>query len=124
MREIESYSEYVLGLPMVEESKHTNSNECRRAGRLVNVELQCTLGEIKNISATGMAILCRKTPPHRVEVLVGNGEEQICVLITRKWVKRLGIQKRLVGYQFIDPPDKLFGLLRNEKLPIHIKRVI
>ena len=108
----------------MKESKHTNSDEGRQAGRLAEVELQCTLGEIKNLSATGMAILCRKAPPHRVEVLIGNGEEHICVSLTRIWVKRLGFRKRLIGYQFIDPPEKLLGLLSNEKLPIHIKRVI
>ena len=108
----------------MEEPKPTNFNERRQAGRYVNSELRCTLGEIQNISASGMAILCRKAPPHRAEVLIGIGEEHICVLITRIWLKRLGFRKRLVGYLFIDPPAKLLGLLRSEKLPSHIKRVI
>lgn len=108
----------------MKKSERTNSIERRRAGRLANTELQCTLGMIQNISAGGMVILCRDAYPSRASVLIGTGEEHICVLIRRIWIKRIGFRKRLVGYRFIDPPENLLGLLRGANLPNHIKRVI
>ncbi len=110
MREIESYSDkYVQGWSLVEESKHTNSYKRRQTGRLVNTDLQCSLGEIQNISASGMEILCQDSAPYSASVLIGFDEDRICVSIKRIWVKHLESQKRLVGYQFVAiPPIELF----------------
>ena len=125
MREIESYSDkYVQGRSLVEESKHNKSYKRRQTGRLVNTELQCSLGEIQNISASGMEILCRDSAPYSASVLIGFDENHICVSIKRIWIKHLESQKRLIGYQFVDPPENILGLIRGAKLPIEIKRVI
>ena len=108
----------------MEKTESTNLNERRRAGRLANTDLQCTLGTIQNISAGGMVILCRESYPKRASVLIGLGDDHLSVFIRRIWIKRLGYKRRLVGYRFIDPPGNLFALLRGAKLPNHIKRVI
>ncbi|MCH7545519.1 MAG: hypothetical protein IID30_03850 [Planctomycetes bacterium] len=108
----------------MKKTERTNLIERRRAGRLADTELQCTLGLIQNISASGMVLLCRDTIPKRASVLIGVGEDHISVFIRRIWIKRLGYKKRLVGYRFIDPPENLLGVLRGAKLPKHIMRVI
>ena len=108
----------------MKKTERTNLIERRRAGRLADTELQCTLGLIQNISASGMVLLCRDTIPKRASVLIGVGEDHISVFIRRIWIKRLGYKKRLVGYRFIDPPENLLGVLSGAKLPKHIMRVI
>ena len=109
---------------MVEESKHTNSYKRRKTGRLVNTELQCSLGEIQNISASGMEILCRDSAPYSASVLIGFDEDRICVLIKRIWITQLDTRKSLVGYQFVDPPENILGLLRGATFSVDVKRVI
>ena len=108
----------------MEESKHTNSYKRRKTGRLINTELQCSLGEIQNISANGMEILCRGSAPDSASVLIGFDEDRICVLIKRIWITHLDTQKSLIGYQFVDPPENILGLLREAKFSLDVKRVI
>ena len=71
-----------------------------------------------------MEILCRDSAPYSASVLIGFDENHICVSIKRIWIKHLESQKRLIGYQFVDPPENILGLIRGAKLPIDIKRVI
>ena len=71
-----------------------------------------------------MEILCQDSAPYRASVLIGFDEDRICVTIKRIWIKHLEGRKRLVGYQFVDPPENILGLIRGVKLPIEIKRVI
>ncbi len=103
---------------------NTNSIEQRRAGRLASTGLQCTLGMIQNISASGMVVLCQGAVPSRAAVLIGHGEVHISIHVRRIWIKRIGFRKRLVAYRFIDPPENILGLINGAKLPNHIKRVL
>ena len=70
----------------MKKTERTNLIERRRAGRLADTELQCTLGLIQNISASGMVLLCRDTIPTRASVLIGGGDVHITVFIRRIWI--------------------------------------
>ncbi len=106
------------------EAETTNTIDQRRAGRLADTDLQCTLGTIQNISANGMVVLCQGAVPSRAAVLIGHGEDYISVHVRRIWIKRIGFRKRLAAYRFIDPPENMLGLISGAKLPNNIKRVL
>lgn len=86
--------------------------------------MSCSLGRIINISAGGMVVVTRERVRHRVDVVIGVVPEAVHVTAKRVWVKRYGLRRRLVGYQFIDPPPNLLQLINGSQLPTNIQRVI
>ncbi len=105
-------------------SKDKNHSQPRKFGRVRLPELLCSRGKVQNISAGGMAVLCRSASYRRIDVVFIKGANRVHVQAERVWVKRLGIFKRLVGYRFLDAPDDLLQRLNHKHFTTEIHRVI
>jgi len=95
----------------------------RRHGRIAVGDIECSVGRIINISAGGMVVVGREAK-HMVDVVIGGGSTRVVVKARRVWAKRHGFTRRMVAYQFIDPPSNLLQLVNGQQLPTNVIRVI
>ena len=75
----------------------------RKAGRVVCQDITCSLGDVLDLSASGMRVITRQSPPPtdqevllRLETLAG----PICVPVKTIWVKKAGWGRREIGLTF------------------------
>ena len=108
----------------MDESKHGHILNRRHHGRLTTTELNCSLGDIINISAGGLVVLGKNASHYRFEIEIGSGDDHVIVLAERIWTAQAGLRKHLTGYRFIDPPDHLLSRIYRAVLPTSINRVI
>lgn len=92
--------------------RHAVSAERRSKTRNVEVELQCSLGQVLDISSTGMRVACRRVPKEKWVKFVLNAEvDPLPVHAKVVWAKRLGFRKHEVGLLFINPSPELDKLI-------------
>jgi hypothetical protein len=81
----------------------------RRFGRVVCQDIQCTLGEILDLSAGGARVKCRSKPPDvgkhfNMELRTLDGALLMdCVV---RWVRKSGLFGHQVGVEFCDLTDE------------------
>ena len=95
-------------------------SNARRAGRVRMEMVSSTLGDVLDLSATGMRIRCARKPDCSagseldVELEGLDGSFQVHAKVA--WVKRTGLRKHEVGLEFVDPDTEvrkqLAGLAR------------
>ena len=80
----------------------------RAAARLPqDALLRCSLGQICDLSLTGMRIRCRRLPTSSLlRVQVSDGRTVLNLRAEVVWVNKLGFRKYEIGLQFLEvPPD-------------------
>lgn len=77
----------------------------RKAHRYGGETVRCPLGEVADISASGMRVLCDGKPPVKpgsvlpVKLRFSDGTLQVATQV--RWIKRRGIKRFEIGLQFI-----------------------
>ncbi|GDX99701.1 hypothetical protein LBMAG48_21050 [Phycisphaerae bacterium] len=83
--------------------------EKRRHGRIICDGVQCSIGDVLDLSASGMRVKTRYKMPDAGEVFVvtlETVEGTLAVLCRIRWVRRCGMFTREVGLEFFDPGPK------------------
>jgi hypothetical protein len=82
----------------------------RRAGRLPQESLKCSLGEVVNMSATGAKIRCRigsrPSEGKKASVEMDTESGQIRLQARVVWVRMCGILRWEAGLEFVDVTDE------------------
>ena len=92
----------------------TPSNERRRHGRLRCEDASCCVGQVADLSASGMRVLRRGGPIMEIGddfsiTVHPNGGEPILTLPARVvWIERQGFRKHIIGLEFgeLDDPSR------------------
>lgn len=100
-------------------SNHFNESsargkELRRHGRVLCQEIQCSLGGVEDLSASGMRVKTRFRLPDGGEsfvVTVESPDGPIAILCRVRWIKRAGIFLREAGLEFFDVGPKSRAVL-------------
>jgi len=91
---------------------HLLSAERRSKIRNHQVELQCSLGQVMDISSTGMRVTCRRVPKEKWLFLdLDTTGDPLPVQAKVIWAKRLGFRKHEVGLQFTETSPELDKLI-------------
>ena len=100
---------------MTESSNHRYevSAERRSQIRIPQVELQCSLGRVLDITSAGMRVVCRRTPRQKwIKFDLNTTVDPLPVRAKVVWAKRLGFRKHELGLHFIQPSPELGDLIR------------
>ncbi len=93
--------------------RHEVSAERRGQIRIPQVELQCSLGRVLDITSAGMRVMCRRTPKENwIKFDLNTTVDPLPVQAKVVWAKRLGFRKHEVGLHFILPSPELGNLIR------------
>lgn len=94
---------------------HSRGQNARRHGRLQTKDINCSLGRVLDISASGMRIL------HRCLSAINTGDEGACtvgsvhgsfsVYYRIAWARRVALTKWEVGIEFVDPTPQAAEVL-------------
>lgn len=85
----------------------------RRRSRVRTVLLRCFLGEIVDLSQTGMRVRCRRKP--RMErhaqrlsqpIAIEGHDESVRVRVRAVWVRSVGFLHHEIGLAFVDMTDE------------------
>ncbi len=86
----------------------------RRNGRVLCQEIQCSLGEVLDLSGTGMRIRTRERIPTDgapIGVILNGMDRQIYVICRIAWIKKAGFFQKELGLRFENPnPETLAAL--------------
>ena len=81
----------------------------RNAARLPqDALLQCSLGQICDLSRTGLRVRARRLPEASlVYMQLSDGQTSLCIKAEVVWVNKLGFRKYEIGLQFLGltPPE-------------------
>lgn len=108
----------------------SDTREARRHGRVRTREVTCSLGEVVDISASGMRVRCPKRPGcpigQRIAVTIqSEGGEPFQVFMRPVWIRKIGFFAFELGGCFEDMDEgtrvQLLSLVRAAVtiLPIH-----
>lgn len=90
----------------------TPSGERRRHGRLRCEEASCCVGQVIDLSASGMRVLRRGRPimeigdEFQISIHPNNGESQLTLPARVVWIERQGFRKHIVGLEFATIDDQ------------------
>lgn len=80
--------------------------DSRRHGRLKMEDLPCSLGEVVNISASGLRVRCEGTPPcyegQRIVISIAGPEGPFRVAVRPVWIRKVGALRHEIGLAFED----------------------
>lgn len=108
-----------------EDARHANN---RRHGRVACELLTCTVGEVLDLSASGMKVLIRgrmRTEPgavHELSLKVLGCRLPVRARVT--WSRRVGFLRHQVGFEFIDLNEQVERSLRTIASVAQKKRVL
>ncbi len=93
-----------MGLFQVKGKEAVEGSNCRRHERHQLEVVRCELGEVIDLSRSGVCIATKGKPPVRPNqtadlTLKFNGR-QICVAAQARWVKRIGLRSYHIGLMF------------------------
>ena len=74
----------------------------RQHGRLPQDTLKSNIGEVLNLSAGGMRVICKDTPPTRIHISLEGHTFPGPLLAELAWTKKRGMFKHEVGYKFVN----------------------
>lgn len=84
--------------------------ERRRHGRLKCDSTDCTLGELVDISASGMRVMRRGRSPYRIgfefKLDLWMDQMKIPVKVRLVHIEKRGFRRRILGLEFIDQSDE------------------
>ena len=79
----------------------------RRSGRLRQEEVWCNLGQVKDLSSSGMRVIGKHVPKKPVITRIMGPAVEVTVSGEVKWSKRLGFRKHEMGVEFIEVTPEL-----------------
>lgn len=79
-----------------------SSDNRRRSGRIHQETLQCSLGEVLDLSATGMRVIARKVPKGTFSISVEGISENLRIECEVMWSKRKSFWKHEIGLRFVN----------------------
>ncbi len=81
----------------------TGPRGCRRGhGRRYQEGLESTAGTVLDLSAGGMRVITRRRPPARdIQIALISEDGELCLDARCAWVKRVGVARFEVGYEFL-----------------------
>jgi hypothetical protein len=92
----------------------TQHSDCRRqGGRLLQEALRCSLGDVIDVSATGMRILTNRKRRGKVTIHLEGRFGQMAVAAEVIWSRRLGFRRHQVGLRFLNLDRKQARQLRD-----------
>lgn len=89
----------------------TPTSERRRHGRLRCEETSCCVGQVSDLSASGMRVLRRGRPimevgdEFQISVHPDGGEPAVTLPSRVVWIERQGFRKHLIGLEFAELDD-------------------
>jgi hypothetical protein len=89
-------------------------SELRRHGRVLCQEIRCSVGDVLDLSASGMRVRTRFRLPDGGEsfvVTVESPDGPIAILCRVRWLKRVGIFMREAGLEFFEVGPKSRAIL-------------
>jgi hypothetical protein len=93
------------------------SDNSRRATRHQTNLLTCQLGDVADISRTGMRIKCPSRPPVKVDQMLQlkleSTGQRIAVLGRVVWVRRKGLKAYQIGVQFVNVKSSVAAALES-----------
>lgn len=95
----------------------TPKGERRRHGRLRCEETSCCVGQVSDLSASGMRILRRGRPimdvgdEFQISIHPDAGEPVLTLPSRVVWIERQGFRKHVIGLEFVDLDDDKKRLL-------------
>ena len=95
------------------ERAHASSEDRRSKIRIPQSELHCSLGQVMDISLTGMRVTCRRMPKKVVAFDLNTAVAPMPVCAKVAWAKRVGFRKYEVGLHFLDRSPELDKLIRS-----------
>jgi hypothetical protein len=99
---------YGLPIPRSSQQPATSAANRREAGRvLVNGDVRCNLGQVIDLSATGMRL---QSPRRLANVLMAEiRTRSVALQIPAEvvWCKRVGFRRHLAGLRFLDLDDRI-----------------
>ena len=96
----------------------------RKHGRLDGEGVECSHGLVENISAGGIVLRGTLPEDERVEIVLGEGDDQINVTVERIWSSPIGRHASRTGYRFVDTPPNFIEALKGVRLPVRQPRVV
>lgn len=96
----------------------------RRFGRLPQETLMSNIGLVLDLSAGGMRVLCRRTPPERIRISLRghNLPGPLNGVIT--WSRRVGLFRHEVGVRFEDISSETKQALADISAVHRLRRVL
>jgi hypothetical protein len=86
--------------------KENAKKELRRHGRVLTEDVSCSIGEILDLSASGMRVMTKFKLPDEGAVFVVTiftPDGPLAMLSRVKWIRKAGFFKREAGLEFFDP---------------------
>jgi len=97
--------------------KHETIDEHRRMGRLMCEMVKCSLGEVMDVSASGLRIRGRKVPKRYqkepIRLRIGGATGKVSIMAKIVWSKRVGLRCYETGLELIEASDELRQSLRD-----------
>jgi hypothetical protein len=88
------------------QGKRGRRRDGRRARRYQSNVLSCDLGQVVDISRTGMRVRCASKPPIKLgqtlPLSVQSQEQRVRVSAVPVWIKRRGLRSHQVGLRFVN----------------------
>lgn len=82
-----------------------DSQNARRHGRVLCRDIECSLGDILDLSLSGMRVKTGHRPPKAGQsfgVDVSNGEERVHLHCVARWVRKCGFFRHEIGIEFVN----------------------
>ena len=91
--------------------------DARRAPRHETNLVSCEIGEVADLSATGMRINCQTRPPVRIgqviPIRLKSQQQRIDVSALIVWIKRSGLRRCTVGLKFVNISTSLSAAIES-----------
>lgn len=92
-------------------SRQNLDNDRRCDERHENNALSCQIGDVVNISASGMKLKCEGKPPIKVgqtiDIKLDSGSQRVSVQASVIWIRRRGFKSFLIGMKFVNIKNSL-----------------
>lgn len=86
--------------------------------------IACNLGPVLNLSATGMRVLCWKTPKNPVTIELVGCETHLTVQGEVAWIQKVGLFRRVVGIHFVGLTEEQTRQLTSMAMVNTVRRTI
>jgi len=97
------WNPFISDRPVEDDPNH------RRHGRLNTQDISCSLGDIINLSASGMRVGSARAVPQigsPFTMVIEWSDGRLALSCVVRWIRRTGLLKREVGVEFVDLTDQ------------------
>ena len=95
------------------DDRYEVSSERRSATRIPQVELQCSLGQVLDITSTGLRVLCKRVPKDKwVKFNLNSTVDPIPVHAKIVWTKKVRFRRHEIGLRFVESSSEIDKLVQ------------